>query len=521
MLCSVAVFESQTKIFDLFRIQVAGNTVKRLDWIEFILCGIVFVSVCVMYTTSHNDFEALCTLAEQCVDLINKHRYNLTTIQCRKIIRILSGIFLLDRTNLKSFEDELDGISGDLSQNDADGNLHFKYQCSFCNKVCVRPSDLKIHERIHTGEKPYHCSLCEMRFTTTSNLNRHQRMHEKNGVKPISTTNTENDRLANAYDEIEIISNVLKSDEDPIIVLQLDNTGVTKSEPIDNSFCDLDTKDETEQMKSYLSSDLDFENTDYDMNCEEVSNEHDLNAFDCTNVNTFECYLCKMTVAHLELLENHMNSHLNSSNGCYRSSFKSNKSLNNHKLKRIQRSPFQETRRKSVEVGAHGRYQCAHCNVSYKYLKILKKHELTHSTPKSFECVLCRQTFQQSSVLSEHQRKHLKISLEQPELNLFDKCNEALLKVLSTSRQQVYECMICGTKVKTLKKLSKHQSTHIERFMCSFCELGFTQRSLLIKHERTHTGEKPYECPFCLQRFSLISNLNRHKIVHRNSCDSS
>jgi hypothetical protein len=35
-----------------------------------------------------------------------------------------------------------------------------------------------------------------------------------------------------------------------------------------------------------------------------------------------------------------------------------------------------------------------------------------------------------------------------------------------------------------------------------------------VKHKRTHTGDKPYECDFCKERFSQSSTLNCHKKGH-------
>lgn len=33
-------------------------------------------------------------------------------------------------------------------------------------------------------------------------------------------------------------------------------------------------------------------------------------------------------------------------------------------------------------------------------------------------------------------------------------------------------------------------------------------------HERTHTNEKPLECPICFKRFSESSNLTKHRKTH-------
>jgi uncharacterized Zn-finger protein len=46
----------------------------------------------------------------------------------------------------------------------------------------------------------------------------------------------------------------------------------------------------------------------------------------------------------------------------------------------------------------------------------------------------------------------------------------------------------------------------------SFC----TQTPLIFiaVHERTHTNEKPLECPTCGKRFSESSNLAKHRKIH-------
>lgn len=54
-------------------------------------------------------------------------------------------------------------------------------QCPVCGKVCSRPSTLKTHYLIHTGDTPFKCPWkdCKKAFNVKSNMLRHLKCHER------------------------------------------------------------------------------------------------------------------------------------------------------------------------------------------------------------------------------------------------------------------------------------------------------------------------------------------------------
>ncbi|KAK6523498.1 hypothetical protein TWF281_001479 [Arthrobotrys megalospora] len=64
---------------------------------------------------------------------------------------------------------------------------------------------------------------------------------------------------------------------------------------------------------------------------------------------------------------------------------------------------------------------------------------------------------------------------------------------------------------------SRVQSNTTKKHKCKICDKRFTRPSSLQTHMYSHTGEKPFACEVegCGRQFSVVSNLRRHRKVHK------
>ncbi|XP_061587225.1 oocyte zinc finger protein XlCOF29 isoform X2 [Cololabis saira] len=109
----------------------------------------------------------------------------------------------------------------------------------------------------------------------------------------------------------------------------------------------------------------------------------------------------------------------------------------------------------------------------------------------------------------------------------FTQCENGIwrLQNIVTHCRDGYICNICGKAFKHRKILRRHERFHTgERpYCCELCPKTFALRKNLRRHERFHTGERPHTCSQCGKSFRLRDNLKAHLRFHSGekpfSCD--
>lgn len=162
---------------------------------------------------------------------------------------------------------------------------------------------------------------------------------------------------------------------------------------------------------------------------------------------------------------------------------------------------------------------CHICDKRFKLQTDLKKHIKQYQTHSALTCNECGKVLPSKRQLQVHEKLHAG-----QRLYVCPTCGKAyryrsglVIHSYEHSGQLPYLCDICGAGFKDFFSMGQHKKRRhstFRPFVCQQCGKGFIRNVLLLRHMKSHSGEKQHICPKCGMTFGYSANLTRHLRSH-------
>lgn len=272
-----------------------------------------------------------------------------------------------------------------------------KITCSQCKKVYKRNSNLCVHLRLHTGERPYQCPICGRCFVQNSNLRAHISSHKvwPNGTqRPTAAFSSDAnigficpycDTVFAQYKHLRIH---LKTHVSKKVFKCIQNLCPDAFPNIEELILHVNAAHHNREYNCHLCSSK-YNSLDEIRNHQQA---HKSKTKDTKKTLKYTCFQCQASFKKEDKLAHHLATALHSHvcRDC-KKVFSSEKNLRRHRITHGDRSSF----------------TCNICGAGFNSKVYLTTHLLRHGDRK-FICVICKMKFKRKDLLSRHIKIHQK-----------------------------------------------------------------------------------------------------------------
>ncbi|KAJ3648532.1 hypothetical protein Zmor_020328 [Zophobas morio] len=435
------------------------------------------------------------------------------------------------------------------------------FTCRICLKVLSSSSSLDRHVLVHSGERPFHCRYCGDTFTTNGNMHRHMRTHtqkseyesdassDSNVSGSSKSTEFNNNRIESKKRKLEVVDEMNK---------KLENGSDNETQQFYKCpVCDRRDFDSIVALEAHLEDN----HPDYPAKCNQCNQIFQNNKLLTVHKDTAHNHVKKQTVAgfkdltfvdfssekfpHIARYECEKNLHT-ASDGlsfqcktCTRA-FPCNSSLEIHEKdcvlnsyqngldltkttqpseKDIRRSEFFS--RLNLQDNSPEKFVPQMSETSNKLRQQLLAKVMTNDTTKDLadiQSIISMTT--NGSLLHQLQAKsdlNQKPSLDDNGRTEQEEESQDLfaLEFRKMKLRGEFPCRLCTAVFPNLRALKGHNRAHLNgnnngMYRCNMCPHSSIDKAALIRHMRTHNGDRPYECSLCNYAFTTKANCERH-----------